>query len=162
MSYFIDPSPYFGRLAWTFFTVQVLIALAGAYMAFAYNDRVQFRQSFFRNLGRGLLVVGVVGLILGALRLLNVPVLNQRVWFYIQLLIELGLAGYIFYYLRTIYPRQMAQAKQSQAQAPRRGAARQLAPQGTAGTSPATPAEPRPVATTGRGDARRARKRKSK
>jgi hypothetical protein len=163
MSYFIDPSPYFGRLAWTFFTVQILIAAAGAYIAFGYNDRVQFRQTFFRNLGRALLVVGGVGVLIGALRLLNVPILNQRIWFYIQLVLELGLAGYIYYYLRTIFPQELAKAKQSQPQAARRGAApRSLTSQGAGGSGATAPAEPRPVATTSRGEARRARKRKNK
>lgn len=158
MDYFLVPSPYFGRLAWTFFAVQIILALVGAYMAFGYRDRVAFRQLVFRNMGIAFLVVGGVGVLVGALRLFNLPVLNMRIWFYVQLLIEIGLGVYIYYYLRNIYPQQMAQARQG----PRRGgSARQLAPQSAAGT-PGQP-EPRPpTATTGRRDARRDRKRKSR
>jgi hypothetical protein len=159
MNYFTDPSPFFGRYAWTFFALQILIALAGAYMAFSYRDRVQFRETLFRNLGRALLVVGGIGILIAALRLFNVPVLHQRLWFYVQLVVELGLAGYVYYYFRNVYPQQLAQAKQ----APRRGSpGRQLASQGAGTPTPVAPPEPRPEPITRRGEARRERKRRSK
>jgi hypothetical protein len=159
MNYFTDPSPFFGRYAWTFFALQIIVALAGAYMAFSYRDRVQFRETFFRNLGRAFLIVGGVGILIGALRLFNVPVLNQRLWFYVQLVIELGLAGYIYYYLRNIYPQQLAQARQ----APKRGTpGRQLASQSAGNATSATPPAPRPEPITRRGEARRERKRKGR
>jgi hypothetical protein len=152
ITYLTTPSPQFGTLAWLFFILQILGVAAGAYLVYAHTERNPARLAFLRQLGIALLVVGGVALLMAALRLLNVPVVNQRLWFWITLLIELALAGYLTYYVRNVLP------GLEQAQAGRRPARAQ--PRGM--VSESAPAAPRPVPITSRRDARRDRKRKSK
>ncbi|MFQ3662561.1 MAG: hypothetical protein SNJ69_09240 [Chloroflexaceae bacterium] len=106
-----------------------------------------------RQLGIALMILGGVGVLTGALRLLNVPVLNQRIWFWIQALIEVGVAAYVVYYMRNVLP-----GLERAAASKGRGA--RPAPRVTGGDT--VPEAPRPVATTGRREARRERKRKSR
>jgi 4-amino-4-deoxy-L-arabinose transferase-like glycosyltransferase len=154
LGYLTTAASTFGPLAWIFFIGQILGVGAGAYLYFMHTERNAARQTFMRQLGVALMVLGGVGVVLGALRLLNVPVLNQRLWFWIQFLVELGVAGYVFYYMRSVLPGlEKAAAGRSQKGAPR-------PPKAIPGDAAA--ATPRPVATTGRRDARRDRKRKSK
>lgn len=150
-TYLTTSSPQLGTLGWLFFIGQVLIAAAGAYLAFAHSERNMARAAFMRQLGIALLIVGGVGVALGVLRMLNVPVLNQHLWFYVQLLIELGVAGYVFYYMRSVLPG-----------LERAAVGRRPAPRGNRSISDVqtTPAAPRPPATTSRRDARRDRKRR--
>lgn len=152
-SYLTTPAPTFGPLAWAFFIVQILGVGAGAYLYFVHTERNAARQTFMRQLGVALMILAGVGVLVGALRLLNVPVMNQRIWFWIQGVIELGVAGYVFYYMRAVLPG-LERAAASRG----RGSPRQ--PRAVSGD--AAPATPRPVATTGRREARRDRKRKSK
>lgn len=162
-SYFTTPAPppNFGSLAWTFLVAQLLGVAAGAYLYWMHSERNAARQTFTRMLGIVLLILGGVGIVLGALRLLNVPVMNQRLWFYIQLIVELGIAGYLVYYVRSVLPgleRSAAGRARSSNSRPggSRPGSRSIA------TAEPAPATPRPVATTGRRDSRRDRKRKSK
>lgn len=153
-AYLTEPAPTFGSLAWTFFIAQILTIGAGAYLYVRHTERNPARQTFVRQLGMAMLIVGGVGVVIGALRLLNVPVLNQRIWFWIQALIELGIAGYVIYYTRAVLPG-LERAAASRG----RGSAR---PARTPPSSPASEPSPRPAPTTGRREARRERKRKSR
>jgi hypothetical protein len=153
LSYFTTAAPQFGPLAWIFFIGQILGVGAGAYLYFMHTERNPARQTFMRQLGIALMILGSVGVLLGALRLLNVPTMNQRLWFWIQGLVELGVAGYVFYYMRNVLPGLERDAKARGLKSPPRP------PRGIPAVSP-EPATPRPVATTGRRDARRERKRK--
>ncbi|MCS6883430.1 MAG: hypothetical protein RMK84_13140 [Oscillochloridaceae bacterium] len=152
-SYLTTPDPAFGPLAWTFFIIQILGVGAGAYLTFRHTERNPARQTFMRQLGIALMILGGVGVLIGALRLLNVPVFNQRIWFWIQALIEASVAGYVVYYMRSVLP-----GLERAAVARGRGA--RPTPKVTTGDTSAE--APRPVATTGRREARRERKRKSR
>lgn len=155
ISYLTTAAPTFGPLAWIFFIAQILGIGAGAYLYFMHTERNAARQTFMRQLGIALMILGGVGVVLGVLRLLNVPVMNQHLWFWIQLVIELGVAGYVFYYMRSVLPglEKAAAGRGGRAGVPR-------PPRAISGE--AAPTTPRPVATTSRRDARRDRKRKSK
>lgn len=155
ISYLTTAAPQFGALAWTFFIAQILGVGAGAYLTFMHSERNLARQTFMRQLGVALMILGGVGVLLGAVRMLNVPVLNQRLWFWIQALIELGVAGYVFFYMSRVLPglAKAAAGRGGRSNVPR-------PPRGI--PSDTAPATPRPVATTGRRDARRDRKRKAR
>lgn len=153
-SYLTTAAPQFGPLAWIFFIGQILGVGAGAYLYFMHSERNPARQTFMRQLGIALMILGGVGVLLGALRLLNVPVMNQRFWFYIQALIELGVAGYVIYYMRSVLP---GLERDARSRAGKPGAPRP--PRAIPNGDPAH-ATPRPVATTTRREARRDRKRK--
>lgn len=152
--YLTTAAPTFGPLAWIFFIGQILGVGAGAYLYFMHTERNAARQAFMRQLGIAAMVLGGVGVLLGVLRLLNVPVFNQHLWFWIQFLVELGVGGYAIYYMQRVLPGlEKAAVGRGQKGAPR-------PPKAIPGDPAA--ATPRPVATTGRRDARRDRKRKSK
>jgi hypothetical protein len=119
-----------------------------------HTERNPARHTFMRQLAVALLILGGVGVLLGALRLLNLPVLNQHLWFWIQLLVELGVGAYVLYrYLRVLPGLERASAGRARS-APRH------ASRGLPGD--AVPAPPRPIPTTSRRDARRDRKRKGR
>ncbi|NTU80622.1 MAG: hypothetical protein HGA45_14805 [Chloroflexales bacterium] len=152
-SYLTTAAPQFGPLAWIFFLLQILGGGGGAYLYFMHTERNPARHAFFRQLGIALMILGGVGVLIGILRLLNVPTLNQRLWFWIQAVVELGVAGYVFYYMRSVLP---GLERSAVSRGGKPGASRPVG-----GGNPA-PATPRPTATTGRRDARRDRKRKAK
>jgi hypothetical protein len=153
-SYLTTAAPQFGPLAWIFFIAQILGVGAGAYLYFMHTERNPARQTFMRQLGIALMILGGVGVLLGALRLLNVPTMNQRLWFWIQAVIELGVAGYVIYYMRSILP---GLERDARARGGKAGAPRPPRPIPNGDVAPATP---RPVATTSRREARRERKRR--
>jgi hypothetical protein len=157
-TYLTTSSPQLGTLGWVFFIVQIIGVAAGAYLVFLHSERNPARATFARQLGTALMIFGVVGVVLGVLRMLNVPYLNQHVWFWIQAVIELIIAGYVIYYVRNVLP---ALEKQSAGRRPTRAVAN---PRGLRNVSASTietaPSTPRPVATTSRRDARRDRKRR--
>ncbi|WP_298490059.1 hypothetical protein [uncultured Chloroflexus sp.] len=147
--YFVAVSPTFGSYAWTFFIVQILLVAGGAYFIWLHTERNVAKATFFRQLGIALMIVGGFGVALGVARMLNTPTFNLRFWFYIQFVIELILGGYVFYYMRNVLP-ELVRNSRTRAPTPRQVPA------------DATPATPRPVATTGRREARRERKRKQR
>lgn len=152
VAYLTTASPQLGSLGWIFFLTQLLGLAAGAYLVFVHSERNAARAAFMRQLGIALMVLGGVGVVLAALRMANVPVVNQRLWFWIQAFVELGVAGYVVYYMRRVLP-DLEKAAAGRRQRPIGN--RQIS------TDP-TPATPRPVATTSRRDARRDKKRKGK
>ncbi|NJM06438.1 hypothetical protein HC891_09960 [Candidatus Gracilibacteria bacterium] len=158
MDYFVTPAPYLGGYGWAFFILQAVAAAIGVYCAFFFEDNIPVRAAFARRIGYVLLIAGLVGVTLGILRLLNVPVLNQRFWFYALLLAEIGAGFYIYNFARTTYAGQMAEYKANSSKG------RQRQPQRALTTQPVNPgvppSEPRPMATTSRRDARRDRKRR--
>jgi hypothetical protein len=158
MGYFTTAAPQFGPLGWIFFLGQILGAGAGAYLYFMHTERNSARQTFLGQVGIGLLILGGVGVLMGAVRLFNVPTLNQHLWFWLQAVVELGFVGYIVYYSRNVLPNLERSAAPS-ARSGKPNATRAARPAN--GGNPA-PAVPRPVATTSRRDARRDRKRKSR
>lgn len=158
LTYLTTASPLFGPLAWIFFAIQVLGLAAGVYLRFFRSERDALQRALVEQLGLALLVVGGIGTLLGLLRLGDVGIFSQRYWFYFLLLVELGLAGYIAYYLRVVYPAQRARARTTRT---RPAASRSPAPRPLQNGVGASEPE-RPVATTGRRSARRERKRKQR
>lgn len=147
-----SPTAGFGTLAWLFFLLQLVGVAAGAYLAYAHTERNLARQAFMRQLGMALLILGGVGLLAAVLRLIGVPIISQRLWFWVLLLVDLAAAGYVTYYMRSVLP--TLEKAQSGKRSPRPSQARSVT------TEQVTPPAPRPIATTGRRDARRERKKK--
>lgn len=156
LTYLTTSSPQLGSFGWSFFIAQILGLAAGAYLVYLHTERNAARAAFMRQLGIALMIIGGVGVALGALRMLNVPVLNQHLWFWIQALVELGIAGYVIYYMRSVLPglEKAAAGRRPSATSPR--GLRNV----SASTIETTPRAPRPLATTSRRDARRDRKRR--
>ncbi len=113
LSYLTDTSATLGPLAWAFLVLQATGASAGLYLLFGRKNRHSLRNNLLSHLGQALLVMGGIGILLGVLRAYDVAVFSQRYWFYLLLLLELGLAGYIAYYTRSGYPRQRAAQHQT-------------------------------------------------
>jgi hypothetical protein len=156
ITYLTTAAPVLGPLAWAFFVLQLLALGAGAYLFFMHTERNPARHTFVRQLATALLILGVVGVLLAVLRMMNVPVLNQHLWFWLQGLLELAVAAYVIYYVQRVLPG----LERASAGRARPGAVRS-SPRSIAGNS-AVPAPPRPVPTTSRRDARRDRKRKGR
>lgn len=109
-NYLAAASPEFGVFAWIFFALQIVALLAGLYIIYLRADTNQVRRRIWKQFGIGLAVIGGVGVLLGLLRLANVPIFNLRFWFYLLLLVELGLGAYVYYFSRTSYPQLIAQS----------------------------------------------------
>jgi hypothetical protein len=175
-NYLTTASAAFGPFAWIFFGLQLAATLWGLYILYVRADNNGVRRALWRQLGVALVVAGGIGLLLSVLRLANVPVLNQRYWFYIQLLVELALAGYVFYFARTSYPRLLAEsqargrtstvrrgaAAPARAAAPRQQAVPRSSPAQPSSEDSAVPTIGRPAAASGRRESRRERKRRSR
>jgi hypothetical protein len=174
LSYLTTASPVFGPLAWVFFALQIAGIVAGIYLAFVRRDPANaLRRTLLKWVGYSLLVVGGLGVLFGGLRLANVGIFAQRFWFYLLLLIELGLAAYITYYARFKYRKQLSQTHTSRGKAPAASAARrsggQAAPSSRSSSSSSSSnghalaeQEEHPTARGGRREARQRRKRKNR
>lgn len=170
LSYLTTASPAFGPLAWVFFALQIAGIVAGLYLAFVRRDPANaLRRTLLQRVGYALLVVGGLGVLFGALRLADVGVFTQRFWFYLVLLIELGLAAYIAYYARFRYRKQLAQTHTRRGKAPAAPARRSTAQAESSRSSVSNGRElsesdedAHPTPRGGRREARQRRKRKSR
>ncbi|HNP72060.1 MAG TPA: hypothetical protein PKK15_13155 [Kouleothrix sp.] len=163
VTYLTTFNPTFGALEWVFFAAQIALALAGAYLVFLRAEPHPIRRDTARNLGYALLIVGVVGIVLGALRLVPVELFTMPIWFTLVTVIEVALAAYAAYFLLAVLPGRVAAYDEANRKSGRRSVARPqpaLQANGTNGTTSIN--GPRPPATTTRRDARRDRKRRSK
>jgi hypothetical protein len=176
VDYFTTFTTVFGPLAWTFFIIQIVLAVAGVYLGFVRADAHQVRGPALKRLGYALLALGGIGVVLGALRLAAVPPFTARYWFYILAILEIALAFFVAFYSRTTYQEQMAAASRSR-QPGARSAARSTA---RAAQGPRAPQAPRravetrhndegmpviaaePVSMSKRRDSRRDRKRRKR
>lgn len=139
---YLATSAPLGPLAWIFFVLQIAGIAGGVYLAFMRRDSNGLRQGLLQRLGYALLVAGGIGVLLGALRWGNVGVFTQRYWFYLLLLAEVGLASYVVYYARLVYPGQLARSHTNRG----KGGARPPAPRPVS-----LPAVSRSQATNGSG-----------
>lgn len=148
MDYFTTFTTAFGPLAWTFFIIQIVLALAGVYLSFVRADTHPVRGPALKRLGYALLALGGTGVVLGALRLAVVPPFTARYWFYLVAVFEVALAFFVAFYSRTTYQEQMAAASRSR-QPGARSAARSTA---RAPQVPRAPQAPRRAVETRRND----------
>jgi|HigsolmetaAR206D_1030411.scaffolds.fasta_scaffold18121_1 hypothetical protein len=157
-NYLAAESAQFGVFAWIFFALQIVALLAGLYIIYLRADTNQVRKRIWKQLGIGLAVIGGVGVVLGLLRLANVPIFNLRFWFYLLLLVELGLGAYAFYFSRTSYPQLIAQSNKKS----RAIAAAQQRTQVKAGATNTPEVASTPRGTSPRRQARRDHKRRNR
>lgn len=180
MDYFTTFTTAFGPLAWTFFVIQIVLAVAGVYLGFLRADSHPVRRAALRRLGYALIALGGIGVVLGALRLAAVPPFTARYWFYLVAVFEVVLVFFAAFYRRTTYQEQMAIANQNARRSAARPATRTAAGNTRAPQSPRVPQAPRraddvrrndegmpvvtaePVSMSKRREARRDRKRRKR
>jgi hypothetical protein len=164
-SYLAAASATLGPFAWAFLALQAAGIGAGLYLRFGRKDSNPLRKHLVSRLGLALLVVGGIGILLGVLRASDVAVFSQRYWFYLLLLVELGLAGYVAYYARSVYPRRLAaqqQASRGRGSA-RRSTLRTQSSSVTAGTNGRDHGDhAEPAHSSSRRESRQRRKRKQR
>jgi phosphoglycerol transferase MdoB-like AlkP superfamily enzyme len=168
----MDPLAYLttpaaaGTLEWVFFVAQIVVAIAGVYLAFMYSEPHPIRGRAVRQLAYALLAVGVVGAVVGALRISGVMPFTMPLWITVATLFNLVLLVFALYYARSVLPEQVAAYDQAQRGRTARDAARPGAVDASRAAPRPTPensnvvAAPRPP--SGRRDARRDRKRKAR
>lgn len=156
LTYLTTPTTSLDIGSWIVFVAQIAAMVAGIYLSFLRNDDHPVRGLVSRQLGYALMALGGTGVAVGALRLAAVEPFTMPLWLYLALLFDLLLLGYALYYTRAVLPALIAAAPS------RRGSGRQSATRLPSGANGAAPSDPRPVATTGRRDARRDRKRRNR
>ncbi len=167
-SYFITPNPNFGAPEWVFFIAQFVVAIAGAYLTFMHSDTNPVRGPALRRLGYAMLILGLIGAIIGALRRSAIEPFTAPYWITIITVLSVALIIYAIYYARSVYPGRLAAWEASQRGRGARAAARPQPTQRTAVREgavreekvPTNGAAPRP--SSGRRAARREHKRRNK
>lgn len=169
-AYLTEASATFGFFAWIVFIIQFVLIAGGVYLTFAWNDSNKVRKELLSKLGQWLMIIGGIGIVVGGLRLADIPVLNQRFWFYIILIIEVLLGGYAYYYAQNIYPDQLrtSQTNRGKESSKQESSKRVPAPQPSTSTlsenapSQQSISEVSSSSERSRRDARRDRKRRKK
>jgi hypothetical protein len=173
VTYLTTPQTGAGALEWVFFAAQVLVAIAGVYLAFLQRSQHPVRARAQRQLGYALLAVGLVGAVVGALRIGGVMPFTMPVWIAVATLFNVLLAGFALYYARAVYPAQLAAYEQaSRGRSGRPGSRTQVGSAANTSRPAARPITRTPPDTNGvarpasppstRREARRDRKRKSR
>ncbi len=163
MDYFTSTTPVpFGPISWVLLIAQVAALLGGLYLAFARGDTHPLRGPLLKRLGYAVAFVGLLGVLLGVLRLTQTVPFTARAWSLVVVAFELALAFYALYYSRTVYPAQAAQLNTGRS---RRGIGQQtarpvLSANGSGSHKAVEISEPR--VASGRRDSRRDRKRRSR
>lgn len=163
--YFIEPNVPFGGISWAMLVVWAITLGVGLYLLRSYRDKNPMRARFLQRVGLIEAILGGVGLALLILKIVNVGVLEWRLWSWLVALAWIGYTAYAAYVYNTRLPVQMATARPMRTtRAPTgRSGARTYAVSGTsAPAEPREPRAPRPVATTTRREARREKKRKGR
>lgn len=165
--YFLSQPLSFGPLSWLSLLGWGLILAAGLYLYTSWQERNVLRARFMRQLGLVLSILAGAGIVLLALKGLRVPVLSYRIWVYLVALATVGYGVWAGITYQRI--NQLVAASGRNAAPVRRGSqpagrgARTYSSSGSNGAEQPRPAQPpRPVATTGRREARRDKKRKSR
>ncbi|HJZ47457.1 MAG TPA: hypothetical protein VKE41_09845 [Roseiflexaceae bacterium] len=161
LNYLTTYSTTFGAPEIIFLIAHIALVLVGIYYAFIAKDSDPLRGASLRLLGYGLLALGVIGTLLGVLRLTVGAVFTMPLWFALVTLLDLALIAYALYYALSIYPARRAALAQASRGAPRAGG-RQQPTLHANGPNGSPYSAPRAVATTTRRDSRRDRKRKGR
>ena len=123
-SYFVTPNPNFGPPEWFFFIAQFVVAIAGAYLTFMHADANPVRGPALRRLGYAMLILGLLGAIVGALRRSAIEPFTAPYWITIITVLSIALIIYAIYYATSVYPGQLAAWEASQRGKGARAAAR--------------------------------------
>jgi hypothetical protein len=119
------------------------------------------RLAYRKRTATGLLIIAGLGVAQMITRMIKLDGIEWRLWSYLILLALVLYAAYAFWDSRTRLPAQMAVLGKTQRVDRAIGSRKPNAAGSSAGSSTSpTPSEPRPVATTGRREARRAKKRR--
>ncbi len=114
LSYLTTPDPGFGAPEWVFFIAQFVVAIAGAYLTFMHADSHPVRGPALRRLGYALLILGILGAIVGALRRSSIAPFTAPYWMTIVTVLALVLIIYAVYYATAVYPGRVAAWEASQ------------------------------------------------
>ena len=122
------------------------------------------RLAFRKRTSNGLLIIAGIGIVQFLARWLKIDVVEWRLWGYVLFVALIGYGLYSWQYARSTLPALVSQTgkvKSNYAKS-RAAAAGSNAKAGADGVAsePAAPRLPKPIATTGRRDARRSKKRK--
>ncbi|MEN9934778.1 MAG: hypothetical protein RLZZ387_1357 [Chloroflexota bacterium] len=167
LTYLTTPAAGAGAPEWVFFVAQVLVVISGIYLAFMYAEPHPVRGRAVRQLAYALLAVGLVGAVIGALRISGVAPFTAPVWTTIATLFNLVLIGFAVYYARSVLPTAVAAHDQANRTRSTRSTRSQVATSVDAARVARPVAESNGVARpasppSGRRDSRRDRKRKSR
>ena len=158
--FFFSGDPGFGSYSWLLMLGWLLALAVGVYLYSLWQERNPVRARFFRRFGLGMSILSAAGLLVLALKALSVPYAEWRIWTYVAALLTLLFFGWAGWFWAARMPRLLASTgRQSGRPA---GGARTYSSNGGSPATPRPPSAPRPVATTGRRDARRDKKRKSR
>jgi hypothetical protein len=145
-----------GPLAWVYLLLMLALLGVSAYVYFVRRPQWKRTNSvYYRAATRFapvFLWIAVLGILFVLLRIPPVDFFNLRFWLYLWLLIALAVAGWVFYWYRTSFPKEMARFQKTQRQ-------KQYMP-GTAKAVRATTGPSTPVATSGKSSAAKRRKKK--
>lgn len=169
LNFFTESDPVFGPISIVTGLFWLGLLAFGIYLLRTFSHANPIRARFVRRFATVASALGGVGALLLLLNLLEVPGFNFRLWVYLVAFATLGYLGYTIYQYNTRLPAQVAASRPTRVARPHgqtaRGGARTYAANGTnapATTTPKSPREPRPLATTTRREARRDKKRKSR
>jgi hypothetical protein len=165
-NYFLSQSPGFGPLSWLALLGWGLLLAAGLYLYNSWQERNPVRARFIRQLGFVLSILAGTGVVLLALKGLHIPVLSYRIWVYLVALATViyGVwAAYKFQRMQQLVAASGRTPAVTRRLAPQPGrGARTYSSNGPTGAETRPIPPQRPVATTGRREARRDKKRKGR
>lgn len=145
-----------GPLAWVCLLLMLGLLGVSAYVYFVRRPQWKRTNSvYYRAATRFapvFLWIAVLGIVFVLLRIPPVDFFNLRFWLYLWLLVALAVAGWVFYWYRTSYPKEMARFQKTQRQ-------KQYMP-GSAKAVRATTGPSTPVPTSGKSSAAKRRKKK--
>jgi hypothetical protein len=169
LGYFTQLDPEFGGVSKLVALIWIGTLVAAFLLLRATPPLNPIRAAFRRRAALVAAGFGGVGLVQILLRWVEwmigaplddtIPVLDWRLWSYLIMLGAIGYLIYAYFYLWPRHTQEVAANRQMRVVKPAQQRKLQQAP---APTERAAPAEPRPVATTTRREARRDRKRRTR
>jgi hypothetical protein len=145
-----------GPLAWVFLVL--MLGLLGVSAFVYFMRRPQWKRTnsvYYRAANRFAPIfmwIAILGILFVLLRIPPVDFFNLRFWLYLWLLAALVAAGWLFYWYRTSFPKEMARFQKTQRQ-------KQYMP-GSAKAVRATTGPSTPVPTSGKSSSAKRRKKK--